>query len=70
MWSAASPLTFIEVTPNENRAHIKIKFGVNAHGDSSPFDGPGKCFYGTKIIDKREIVSSLFFACKNALRLV
>ncbi|KAM4590405.1 matrix metalloproteinase-20 [Fundulus diaphanus] len=39
MWSDAAPLSFIKV--NHGKADIVLSFARRAHGDFSPFDGPG-----------------------------
>lgn len=41
VWSQTAPLTFREVSSNDN-ADIVILFGSNNHGDSYPFDGRGE----------------------------
>uniref|UniRef100_A0A915DHH1 Peptidase metallopeptidase domain-containing protein n=1 Tax=Ditylenchus dipsaci TaxID=166011 RepID=A0A915DHH1_9BILA len=40
-WSAVTPLSFTEVSPNDDSADIKIKFASGSHGDPWPFDGRG-----------------------------
>uniref|UniRef100_A0A3B3Y0Y8 Collagenase 3 n=1 Tax=Poecilia mexicana TaxID=48701 RepID=A0A3B3Y0Y8_9TELE len=39
MWSDAAPLNFVKV--NHGKADIVLSFAHRAHGDFSPFDGPG-----------------------------
>ncbi|XP_038123821.1 matrix metalloproteinase-20 [Cyprinodon tularosa] len=39
MWSDAAPLSFIKV--DHGKADIVLSFARKAHGDFSPFDGPG-----------------------------
>ncbi|XP_043974901.1 matrix metalloproteinase-20 [Gambusia affinis] len=39
MWSDAAPLNFVKV--NHGKADIVFTFAHRAHGDFSPFDGPG-----------------------------
>ncbi|XP_015228193.1 PREDICTED: interstitial collagenase-like [Cyprinodon variegatus] len=39
MWSDAAPLSFIKV--DHGKADIVLSFARRAHGDFSPFDGPG-----------------------------
>lgn len=40
LWAAQSPLTFTEVT-NENDANMVIGWASGDHGDGDAFDGPG-----------------------------
>uniref|UniRef100_A0A3B5R4K4 Matrix metalloproteinase-20-like n=1 Tax=Xiphophorus maculatus TaxID=8083 RepID=A0A3B5R4K4_XIPMA len=39
MWSDAAPLNFVKI--NHGKADIVLTFAHRAHGDFSPFDGPG-----------------------------
>lgn len=41
-WSAAARLEFVEAGSGGDARHLRVLFGRGAHGDSYPFDGPGR----------------------------